>query len=169
MPGSPSVNFIPVVDRPILGVMLAGYDHAGIGKLISIEFPSLRKQVEVFTTRKTGASWHGETDVISRLIKGWDPRVVQLNAIQGLGEGPRFLANFQLNLLQYNIPFDAMMMQDGVDFALALVRITSDMQRFAHGTIGNSTDIPGVGGAVDVLVVNPFGLQWVKRKTLSAN
>ena len=61
------------------------------------------------------------------------------------------------------------LLQDAIDLALSLVRITVEMERFSFGTNDDKGEIPGVGGAVDVLVVTPSGVQWIKQKALTAN
>jgi len=55
--------------------------------------------------------------------------------------------------------FPAMPLQDAVDYAVHLIRATIDTMRF-------EPRFPSVGGAVDVLVVTPEGLRWVRRKEL---
>ncbi len=55
--------------------------------------------------------------------------------------------------------FPAMPLQDAVDYAVHLIRATIDTMRF-------EPRFPSVGGAVDVLVVTPEGMRWVRRKEL---
>ena len=55
--------------------------------------------------------------------------------------------------------FDAMPLQDAVDYAVHLIRTTIDTMRF-------EPRFPSVGGAIDVLVITPDGMQWVQRKEL---
>lgn len=55
--------------------------------------------------------------------------------------------------------FDAMPLQDAVDYAVHLIRTTIDTMRF-------EPRFPSVGGAIDVLVVTPDGMRWVQRKEL---
>jgi hypothetical protein len=165
---APSPSPVPATadTRPIMGLLIAGYDTNGIGKLMRIEFPNQRKPNEAFTTRRTGAMWSGETDVISRLILGYDNRIRNTVPFLTMRQELSGVADAQLHALQYNIPFDALMMQDGIDFASSLVRVTVEMQRFSHGTIGDASDIPGVGGSVDILAITPFDIQWISRKHL---
>ena len=167
-PGSPTTP--PTTDaRPLLGLYVAGYDTNGVGKILRIEFPNGRKPTEAFSTRRTGAVWSGEIDVISRLILGYDGRIRNTLPFQNMQPELSAATNRQLAGLQYNIPFDALMMQDGIDFASSLVRITVEMQRFSHGTIADSSDIPGVGGSVDILAITPFEIQWISRKRLDSH
>jgi hypothetical protein len=55
--------------------------------------------------------------------------------------------------------FAAMPLQDAVDYAVHLIRTTIDTMRF-------EPRFPGVGGAIDVLVVTPTEMRWVQRKEL---
>lgn len=55
--------------------------------------------------------------------------------------------------------FNAMPVQDAVDYALHLIRTTIDTLRF-------EPRFPSVGGPIDVLVVTPDGVRWVQRKEL---
>jgi hypothetical protein len=59
-----------------------------------------------------------------------------------------------------------MTVQDAIDFGVAMIQITTTIQRF---TAGMSTQIgaAGVGGPIDVAVVEPGGVvKWVRRKEL---
>jgi len=154
--------------RPPLGFFIGGYDAHRVGRLIQVEFPNARQANTVFTTQRPGAQWGGNTDVITRLILGFDPRLGDLPIFSTLTPEQMATVRPQLTQLQYNIPFDALTLQDGIDLALSLVRTTVEMQRFADGTIGHPGQIPSVGGAVDVLVVMPSELRWIRRKELRA-
>jgi hypothetical protein len=155
--------------QPPLGFLFAGYLTNGTGQLLWLEFPGARIPVPVYDTKtRQGMRWQGHTDVISRLVKGYDSRLSDTSSLKLLPEQTaQFLA--RLNGTEYFVPYDVMQLQDGIDFALALVRITVEMEKFSFGTTDNPGVIPAVGGAVDVLVVTPSGLQWIKRKSLSAN
>lgn len=56
--------------------------------------------------------------------------------------------------------FNAMPVQDAVDYSLHLIRTTIDTMRF-------EPRFPSVGGPIDVLVVTPDGVRWVQRKELT--
>jgi hypothetical protein len=55
--------------------------------------------------------------------------------------------------------FPAMPLQDAVDYATHLIRVTIDTMRF-------EPRFPSVGGPIDILVVTPDGMRWVQRKDL---
>lgn len=144
--------------KPRLGFVVAGYDSKHrMGKLLQIEFPEAAKPVLLFDTQSTGAAWMGETSAISRIVKGYDSSLKSSKPFTALSKDQQTALTEELEKKELNIPFDAMMMQDGVDLATSLVRITVEMQRFAYGTKGSPGEIPGVGGSVDVLIVLPTG------------
>lgn len=55
--------------------------------------------------------------------------------------------------------FDAMPLQDAVDYAIYLINTTIETLRF-------EPRFPTVGGPIDVLVIQPKGMHWVQRKEL---
>lgn len=157
-------------NQPVLGFLLAGYDSKGKGKLLAFEFPKTRTpQVTHDTQDQTGAQWNGQTDVIQRLVMGYDPTIGALPAFNSLSADQQKTIGTQLPNIQYNIAWNALMLQDGVDLATTFIKTTINMQRFANGTLLVPVGIPGVGGNIDVLVIKPSGLQWVKKKSLVAD
>ncbi len=153
----------------ITGFIFAGYDKNGKGRLIEVVFPQPRDPVDQDNTKdKQGAMWRGQTDVIFRLIKGYDQLIGNMPAILTLPDDKKKEFVTEIGQIEYAIPFQYMMLQDGIDFALTLVQTTVDMQRFSFGTSGNPGSIPGVGGTVDVLAVTPTGLTWIRKKALTA-
>jgi len=153
-----------------LGFLIAGYDSKGKGKLLSLEFPGIRVPIESQNTSdKQGVQWRGDTITIVRLIKGFDPRIGTISTWSSIPQAQKDDMTKQISGFEYFIPYNALMLQDGVDFATALVKMTVTFQRFSYGTLGNAGAIPSVGGAVDVLVVRPTGVEWVKQKVLVVN
>jgi hypothetical protein len=141
-------NAAPPAGQIALGFFVAGYDSRSIvGELwqVLIPGPNIQKQRD---SNSPGASWNGQTDAVLRLIKGFDPRIAQL---------PNFTTALapQLGNLEYATPFEAMPLQDGVDYAIFLIRTTIDMQRFQFGIGGQLGSIPAVGGAIDIGIIEP--------------
>ncbi len=153
---------------PVLGFLFAGYDKSGIGRLVEVDFPVPRTPTDLSqdTHANQGLVWRGQTDVIRRLIKGYDPSITELSPLQKLAVPDQQQFVKELGNIEYYIPYNFINLQDGIDLSLALVQATVDMQRFAFGTYGHPGDIPGVGGSVDVLTIGPTEINWVKRKTL---
>ena len=159
--------------KPSLGFVFAGYDRKGVGRLIELQFPAPGEPTTTsYGTTSPGVLWRGQTDVILRLIKGFDPSMRDLldsNLLQCLDKDTKEKVVAKIGGMEYTIPFKGFMLQDAIDLALSLVQTTVDMQRFSFGVNASSNgSIPGVGGAVDVLAINPYELTWVKRKQLTA-
>lgn len=146
-------------ERPAdVGIIVGGYE-TGVNRIFecSIPGPSI---IEISTSQRLKALWKGQTDVITRLVWGFDPRIGRLSWFQ-----PNHVE--ELQKLNYVIRFDAMTLQDAVDFAIFLIRTTIDMQRFSDGISLDPGDIPGTGGPIDIAVIRPNeGFSWVQKKEL---
>ncbi len=88
-----------------------------------------------------GASWGGQGDVMAGL----------LNANHAAGHEGR------LNVPWVPIVWDAMPVQDAIDFAIYAVRTTIDTIRF-------QARLKNVGGPIDVLLFTTEKVAWVQRK-----
>ena len=95
--------------QPILGFLMAGYDSQGKGKLLVVEFPkSTTPQLSADTQDKQGIQWNGQTDVIQRLVMGFDPAIGALPAFNSLTVDEQKSLGTQLPRLQYNIAWNAL-------------------------------------------------------------
>jgi hypothetical protein len=159
-----------VKNAPGVGFIVAGYNKKGVGEFFDIFFPTSPdpKLLPQTTNNDQGIVWRGQTEVIQRLIKGFDPQIGTLAEFSKLSDGSKKNFAEELGTIEYYVPYNYLMVQDGIDLALSLVQVTVDMQRFSFGTRGSPGSIPGIGGSVDVLVINPSQLTWIKRKTLTA-
>lgn len=156
-----------------ISVMVAGYDEEKVGKpeinayLHHIPGPTehIRKHG---TINQYGANWTGQTDVVTRVILGFDPRAENLAFIQAakqnMGDGKVLEA---LRSLEYNINWGSMNLFDAVDFAKLMIETTSAIQRFSDGIRMMPGEMPGVGGPVDVAIILPKeGFRWHQKKEL---
>lgn len=89
-----------------------------------------------------GAQWGGQSDVLSRLLN--------VTHIRGAEGAPQPAAAMP-------IVWDAMNVQDAIDFAIYAIRTTIDTIRFEARP-------KNVGGPIDVLALLPSGSVWVQRK-----
>jgi len=91
-----------------------------------------------------GATWAGQVDVITRLLK----------AKQVLGPEGQLM-----EITGARINWHLMNAQDAIDFAIYAVRTTIDTMRFEARP-------KNVGGPIDVLLLTPQGSRWIQRKEL---
>jgi proteasome subunit B (beta)-like protein len=147
-----------------LGFLVAGYDQDGIGRVreVSIPGPAVGVVQPEITTTTLGVAWRGQTDVVRRLVLGFDWDLFAAGGHKLPDECVEPVKNLQYQLL-YPIT-----MQDAVDFSTFLIRTTIDMQRFSDGTLGNPGDLPGCGGPLRVLAITREGTRWVAQQELSA-
>ena len=94
-----------------------------------------------------------------------DPQIKRVNAREddrvqyGITRaGDTQIANRLIDSKQLPL-FNAMPLQDAVDYAIHLIRTTIDTMRF-------EPRFPSVGGAIDIAIVTRDGFQWVQRKEL---
>lgn len=120
-----------------IGFHIAGYrqeERASVPYVLvghTVREPETRRVNAVEDGRiQYGITRAGETQVANRLI---DPKQLPL--------------------------FNAMPLQDAIDYAVHLIRTTIDTMRF-------EPKFPSVGGPIDIAVVTPDGVRWVQRKEL---
>lgn len=134
------------------GFHVAGYKKDGrkslpyifnchIGKAI-IERRNLTPDGKIFY----GATWSGQIDVLLGILQ---------TSLKPGPEGKPII----------NIPpiiWDAMALQDAIDFSNFAIRTTIDTIRFQARP-------KNVGGPIDILVITPKGARWIQRKELKVN
>jgi len=149
-----------------LGFLVAGYDADGIGRIreVSIPGPVVGGAIaeNEITTADKGVAWRGQTDVIRRLVYGFDG-----DLFASCGHELPDELHEPVGSLAYNVLFP-ITMQDAVDFASFLIRTTIDMQRFSDGTLARPGDLPGCGGPIRVLAITRDRVQWIAPPTLTA-
>lgn len=126
--------------------IIAGYKYIKENQYTQMVYVVSTKDgtVEMVDTTFQGAQWHGEFDILMRLIQ---PIAIK-NA-----EG-----NY-VDLPQYSIPFSYFTLQDAIEFAEYATRTTIDTMRFQQR-------MKTVGGPIDILVLKPNSHQWIARKEL---
>lgn len=153
-----------------LGLFVAGYNKDGSHEVHNIYIPgeTIKRRDSTQRGMEYGAGWIGQTDVVSRIIKGWDGRILNIpfvgEAVKQKGQAE---IEKQLNSLEYAINWGGMPLQDAIDFTVLAIQTTSAIQRFSDGIQADPGDIPGVGGPIDVLILTPDGPQWIKQKELN--
>ncbi|MDH4099183.1 MAG: hypothetical protein OEV28_01250 [Nitrospirota bacterium] len=141
-----------------LELTVSGYDENREKRAYTIivsPLGALKEEIKEF--RDFGARWRGQTDVVTRMIKGVDNKLLPKLSDKSRAEAEK---------LAYNIPFKYLTLQDGIDFAIFMIRTSIDMQRFADGTVGEPGAVQGVGGPIDVAIITPDGFRWIQKKEL---
>jgi hypothetical protein len=149
-----------------LGFLVGGYDDAGVGEAWEVVLPERLVERIATTTEGGGAAWRGQSDVITRIVRGSD-----LELLERLADAHQLQRELHsltplLDACTYRIPFDSMNLQDGIDFAVLCIRTTIDVQRLTLGPVATLPEFswPGVGGPVEIATVTaPAGFAWVQR------
>lgn len=153
-----------------IDIIVAGFNHDGSHQVFVCNIPGgiHKKRDSKEQGREFGADWIGQTDVVSRIVLGWDNRMFNLpfvhEAVKNLGEEQIIK---QLRGLEYQISWGTMTLQDAIDFCTLAIRTTEAIQRFSDGIAMDPGDIPGVGGDIDVAVITrKKGFIWIKKKNI---
>jgi len=140
-----------------LGFIVGGFTTGGTGQLLRCGVPGPVVD-EYWRTDSCGAIWDGQTDIVTRLIKGCDGRF-NIDALPAE-------AREALEKMEYVTYFNRFTLQDAVDYVIFLMKATTEMQRFSDGVQAAPGDIAGTGGPLDIAVITAEGLRWVQRKEL---
>jgi hypothetical protein len=159
----------PEEGSDVLGFLVAGY-YNGVGEVHEVSLPSGTVQKQ-FDSSSGGAAWRGQTDVVIRLLKGFDAGLFGRLGQEGqlpeqlVAALPEILAPLQK--MEYVVPFNLMTVQDAIDFVVLLIRTTIDVQRLTYGTVAYPGSWPGVGGPIEIASIMPIeGFSWVQQAVL---
>jgi hypothetical protein len=151
-----------------LNFTVSGYTaQSRTGEVYPFTIPSANPpQHPARTSDNPGPYWIGTTDVVARIVNGYDFRALELPFVQAANQNNN-AGTTALNGLGYVIPWPGMTLQDAIDFAVEMIRVTIIVQRFTAGTVNQMGSTLNVGGPIDVAVVRPGGtVQWITRKEL---
>jgi hypothetical protein len=150
-----------------LNFVVTGYDPGSrVANLFALEIPApAAPTTPARTSSNPGPWWIGQTDVIARILNGYDTRILNLPPLQAAHQAGTAVT--QLGGLTYIVPWNAMTVQDAIDFAVGMIQVTTTIQKFTAGTVMQPGGVAGVGGPIDVAVVTPGGsVNWIQRKEL---
>jgi hypothetical protein len=152
-----------------LGFLVSGYDDTGVGEAWEVTLPDRAVEQIATTANGGGAAWRGQSDVVTRIVRGADLELlVRLAAVHKLGAELDAVMPM-LDECSYRIPFDSMNLQDGIDFAVLCIRTTIDVQRLTLGPLATAPEFswPGVGGPIEIATVTATGgFAWVQRTSV---
>ncbi len=152
-----------------LGFLVSGYDDGGLGEAWEVTLPERAVEAIATTANGGGAAWRGQSDVVTRIVRGSDLELLErLAAMHEFTDELQALAPL-LEACSYRIPFDSMNLQDGIDFAVLCIRTTIDVQRLTLGPVATTPEFswPGVGGPIEIATVTATrGFGWVQRTSV---
>jgi hypothetical protein len=123
--------------------------------------PSLERN-----TNFGGALWIGQSDVVSRVIKGYGWELREIGFVKDAATNGTNIDE-ELDKLQYVINWGSMTLQDSVDICVLLTKTTESVQRFSDGSNMHPGGITGVGGHVNVATITPRGgFRWINKRDL---
>lgn len=152
-----------------LNFIVAGYDPGSrIGTLFGLDVPGAAAPTTPGrNSNDPGPWWIGQIDVVARIMNGYDPRIVTLPILQPAQQAGT--AQTDLRPLSYIVHWNTMTVQDAIDFAVGMIQVTTTIQKFTAGVVMQPGDVAGVGGPIDIAVVQPgTNVSWIKRKALHA-
>jgi hypothetical protein len=137
----------------------AGFHVAGYRKEGKVSIPHIyschvaRNVLERRNTKPDGsitygATWSGQGDILSSIL-------IPVTVKDDKG-------NDKVIRSPAPIIWDAMSLQDAIDFSIYAIRTTIDTMRFQARP-------KNVGGPIDVLVLTPEEARWIQRKQLSGS
>jgi hypothetical protein len=148
----------------VLGFLVAGYDASGEGRIYDVLLPAPRDGPVIRhkepSTRRPGFLFRGQRQHARRLFEGYD-----VDGLHRSGAKPSENVQLQLERLGYAMN-DPLSLQEAVDLAVFIVRLTVDMDRLSDGTFAEPEGMPVCGGALQVLVITSSGFDWVVRPQL---
>jgi 20S proteasome alpha/beta subunit len=152
-----------------LGFLVGGYDDAGVGEAWEVTLPDRTVEIIATTTDGGGAVWRGQSDVVTRIMRGSDIELLERLATAHKVVDELDALTPLLDACGYRIPFESMNLQDGIDLAVLCIRTTIDVQRLTLGPVATSPEFswPGVGGPIEIgTVTASAGFRWVQRTLL---
>lgn len=162
---------IPVEQR-VLGLFVGGFspmESLPEAWEVNVHFDDKATRVKrIREPGEFGSNWGGQFGGVQRFHKGWDPQAIDalLNALlaefkfvdrANEEQANRVSALVQTALapFEYQVPFAAMPLQEGIDYTAFLLDMMILQHRFVFGA-------PTCGGNVRIAVIRKHeGFQWV--------
>ena len=146
-------------ERLSLGLYVAGYSEGSAlpeeKEVVFLDINSTEPLL-VRSIHGFGANWRGVPLPFTRLFNGYDSRFFQILEEQGVTKDI-VQKVMQENSLAANVVFEAMPLQDAINFAVYVLRTTIGFTSFEIGT-------PSCGGQLQIAVISEEAVfQWVSE------
>ncbi len=142
--------------------LVAGFDeNEPYGKVYEFHIPNNPMPKVIRETKDFGVNWGGQRELVDRLIKGYDERIISV-VQQELNLDPTKMAEIVQKLVpfQLQIPIQIMALQDCVNLASYILKTTIRGQELTLG-------VRGCGGNIDLAVITRTeGIEFIKKKEL---
>ena len=152
------------LDIEAMDILVSGYNKNGTTQTYELRCPgeiTLERDIEEY-----GSTWVGQGDVVSRLILGYDSKMLNMPVFDRMSNHKKELLN-QLHGLEYNIQWGLMTLQDAINLAVFLIKSTQMIQAYADGINMDIGDVQNVGGPIDIAVIRlDEGVDWINKKQL---
>lgn len=149
---------LPREKQPVLGMYIGGYTGTSpLPEEWEFRLPIDESVLAVRPAENFGASWRGIDIPFTRLHFGYDPRLRQALMQLGIKDEviSRVLAGFETP-----VAFDAMPIQDTINFAVYVLRTTIGFTTFEFGP-------PACGGPLQIAAITKeIGFEWVRQPKL---
>ena len=166
IPGDYSDNPSPMVTQDGVNLYIIGYDPDEASPYGCVFYTQVQKHpvlIPQFAGNSFGASWGGDDSYIQRLYFGLSPGGADFILNHVPKEQRSEVGAALENRFAIRVPFGLIGLQDGVDFAVSLIRMTALLQRL---TLSEAT----VGGHIDVATVTKSeGLRLVQVKEVKVH
>jgi len=147
---------------PNMSFVVGGFDKGEpYGRVFLFEIPGKPVPNERNPDPGFGITWGGQREIVDRLIRGYDHRMVQIVAqALNLEQEQAQLLVQAIKPLEMPMPLQAMALQDCVDLAIFFIRTTITAQTLTVG-------VRGCGGPIDVgTITRRDNFKYVQRKVV---
>lgn len=150
-------------ESPMIFLVAGFNEDQPYGKVCELSIPHLPKPKVIRDTKDFGVNWGGQREIVDRLVKGYDNRVMEVVQRKfALNSKQMMELNRELAPLQMQIPVQIMALQDCINLANFIMKTTISGQELSIG-------VRGCGGNIDVAVITRTdGIKLIKQKELQA-
>jgi len=129
---------------------------------VAVDWPGLRR-TQIVPGPSPLTWWGSGGSSVSRIVRGFDMGILERLAASGDPDGAATLA-VAIARPEFSMPtpISAMPLQDAIEFTEYLGQVSSGYDRFTAGP-------PGVGGPLDVLVLQQQSREWVYHKCIHSS